>query len=131
MRTRRTDAETPEAAAPRALTGAIGRRGAFVIPAALRRKYGLTAGQSVIIEEHEDGVLIRREQSRRLDDQRRREILQETAKDYDALAAVPEVWQEMLAERASMEGTLMDGLDPAESWSEADFVTGGRDSEGG
>jgi len=37
----------------------IGRRGTFVIPARLRRIFGLEEGSSVIAEETEDGILIR------------------------------------------------------------------------
>ncbi len=37
----------------------IGRRGSFVIPAKLRRIFGLTEGSAVIAEETEDGILIR------------------------------------------------------------------------
>ncbi len=37
----------------------IGRRGTFVIPAKLRRIFGLTEGSAVIVEETEDGILIR------------------------------------------------------------------------
>ncbi len=37
----------------------IGKRGAVVIPARLRRRLGLDEGAIVLIEEHEGGVLIR------------------------------------------------------------------------
>lgn len=37
----------------------IGKRGTFVIPAALRRRFGLSEGAIVIAEETEDGILIR------------------------------------------------------------------------
>jgi AbrB family looped-hinge helix DNA binding protein len=37
----------------------IGKRGTFVIPAILRRRFGLTEGATVIAEEREDGILIR------------------------------------------------------------------------
>ena len=37
----------------------IGRRGTFVIPAKLRRIFGLEEGSAVIAEETEDGILIR------------------------------------------------------------------------
>lgn len=40
-------------------TTKIGRRGAVVIPARLRRKLGLTEGSLVIAEEREDGILLR------------------------------------------------------------------------
>ncbi len=40
-------------------TGKIGKRGTYVIPAELRRRYGLEEGTLVIAEGKEDGVLIR------------------------------------------------------------------------
>lgn len=40
-------------------TGRVGKRGTFVIPAALRRRFGLNEGALVIAEERPDGILIR------------------------------------------------------------------------
>ena len=40
-------------------TAKIGKRGALVIPASLRRRFGLKDGSMVIAEEREDGILIR------------------------------------------------------------------------
>ena len=37
----------------------VGKRGAVVIPASLRRRFGIKEGSLVIAEEHEGGVLIR------------------------------------------------------------------------
>jgi len=37
----------------------VGRRGTFVIPAPLRRRFGLVEGSEVIAEETPDGILIR------------------------------------------------------------------------
>ena len=37
----------------------VGKRGTVVIPAKLRREYGMEEGTFVITEAHEDGVLIR------------------------------------------------------------------------
>jgi len=37
----------------------IGKRGTFVIPAKLRRRFGLTEGSTVIAEETQDGILLR------------------------------------------------------------------------
>jgi AbrB family looped-hinge helix DNA binding protein len=37
----------------------IGKRGTFVIPAALRRRFGLAEGSEVIAEETQEGILIR------------------------------------------------------------------------
>ncbi len=40
-------------------TRKVGKRGAVVIPVSLRRRFGITDGSLVIIEERADGVLIR------------------------------------------------------------------------
>ncbi len=40
-------------------TTKIGKRGTIVIPAALRRKYGLEEGSLVVAEAQEEGVLLR------------------------------------------------------------------------
>ena len=40
-------------------TGRVGKRGVIVIPAAMRRRFGIEEGATVIAEEREDGVLIR------------------------------------------------------------------------
>ena len=40
-------------------TGRVGKRGTFVIPARLRRKYGIEEGSEVIAEETPEGILIR------------------------------------------------------------------------
>lgn len=40
-------------------TTKIGQRGTIVIPAALRRRFGLEEGSTVIAEEREEGILIR------------------------------------------------------------------------
>ena len=40
-------------------TATIGRRGQTVIPAELRRRFGIEEGTLVIFEESEDGILIR------------------------------------------------------------------------
>ncbi len=40
-------------------TTKVGKRGTFVIPARLRRKYGMTEGSDIIAEETEDGILLR------------------------------------------------------------------------
>ena len=37
----------------------VGKRGTFVIPASLRRRFGLVEGSAVIAEETPDGILIR------------------------------------------------------------------------
>jgi AbrB family looped-hinge helix DNA binding protein len=40
-------------------TGRVGRRGSFVIPAALRRAFGLDEGTLVIAEARPEGILLR------------------------------------------------------------------------
>lgn len=40
-------------------TSRIGKRGTFVIPAKLRRRFGIQEGSEVIVEETPDGILIR------------------------------------------------------------------------
>ncbi len=42
-----------------ALAGKVGRRGAVVLPAKLRRRLGIEEGSFVVAEEREDGILIR------------------------------------------------------------------------
>ncbi len=40
-------------------TGKIGKRGTVVIPAKMRKRFGIKEGDLVIAEEREDGILIR------------------------------------------------------------------------
>jgi AbrB family looped-hinge helix DNA binding protein len=40
-------------------TSKVGKRGAVVIPASLRRRFGIEEGSLVIAEERPDGILIR------------------------------------------------------------------------
>lgn len=40
-------------------TSKVGKRGTVIIPATLRRRFGLEEGSLVIAEEREDGILIR------------------------------------------------------------------------
>jgi len=44
----------------RAETSKMGKRGTIVIPAQLRKRLGIEEGNLVIIEEREDGVLLRK-----------------------------------------------------------------------
>lgn len=37
----------------------VGKRGTIVLPASLRRRYGIEEGSMVLMEEREDGILIR------------------------------------------------------------------------
>jgi hypothetical protein len=49
---------------------------------------------------------------------RRKLFLEAANASYAALRADPAAWAEELAERRALEGTLMDGLDPEERWSD-------------
>jgi AbrB family looped-hinge helix DNA binding protein len=40
-------------------TSTVGKRGTLVVPAHLRRRYGLAEGTLVVIEERDGGILIR------------------------------------------------------------------------
>lgn len=40
-------------------TGKLGKKGAFTIPAALRRRFGLSDGSLIIAEENDEGILLR------------------------------------------------------------------------
>ena len=40
-------------------TSRVGKRGAIVVPAQMRRKFGIEEGSLVIAEERDDGILIR------------------------------------------------------------------------
>ena len=53
-----------------------------------------------------------------LDAYRRKVFFEQLRADYAALKADPEAWAEELAERKLWDATLMDGLDPAERWTE-------------
>jgi hypothetical protein len=53
-----------------------------------------------------------------LDAYRRKLFFEQVNAAYAALRADPVAWAEVEEERRSMEGCLMDGLDPAESWGE-------------
>jgi hypothetical protein len=53
-----------------------------------------------------------------IDDYRRKVFLEAVNAGYAALRADPEAWAEVQRERASMAGSLMDGLDPNERWGE-------------
>jgi hypothetical protein len=53
-----------------------------------------------------------------LDAYRRKLFFDELNAGYAALRADPEAWAEVEEERRSMEGSLVDGLDPDECWGE-------------
>jgi hypothetical protein len=53
-----------------------------------------------------------------LDAYRRKVFFEQLNAGYAALRADPAAWAEVEAERKVWEATLMDGLDPAERWTE-------------
>ena len=95
----------------------VGKRGAVVIPAALRRRFGIEEGSLVIAEESESGVLIRPAIALPSDEYHQR-FFAELDRGYAALRQDPDAWREELVERQALDGTLMDGLDPDELWTE-------------
>ncbi len=95
----------------------VGKRGAVVIPVALRRRFGIEEGSLVIAEEGEKGVLIRPAVALPADEYYRR-FFAELDRGYAALRQDPDAWREELTERQTLDGTLMDGLDPDELWTE-------------
>jgi len=78
-------------------SGRLGRRGTFVIPAKLRRRFGLDEGSEVIAEETPEGILIRPALTVPIEiytDERRAELLLSNAVDEaDYVRAVREVRQ--------------------------------------
>ena len=52
-------AAVPRPQGHRKETSRVGKRGAIVVPARMRRKFGIDEGSLVIAEERDDGILIR------------------------------------------------------------------------
>lgn len=96
----------------------VGKRGTVVIPAELRRQFGIDEGDLVSAEAHEGGILIHRVVAVPVDDQRRRCLLEATNQAYAALKTDPEAWRAERAERALWDATLADGLAQEEVWGE-------------
>jgi AbrB family looped-hinge helix DNA binding protein len=79
-------------------SGRIGKRGTFVIPANLRRRFGLSEGTTVIAEETEEGILLRPAVTVPVDSyssERRAEFLLSNAVDDDDYARAREAVQAM------------------------------------
>lgn len=95
----------------------VGKRGTVVIPADLRRRFGIEEGSLVITEATDNGVLIRPAVALPADEYR---IQFFTALDesYGRLQHDSQLWAEESKERQLLAGTLMDGLDPEEVWTE-------------
>lgn len=85
-------------------TSRVGKRGTVVIPAALRRRFGIEEGSLVIAEDREEGILIRPAVAVPLESyttERRAEFLLSNAVDGEDYARVEEEVRKM-------------GLDPAD-----------------
>lgn len=84
----------------------IGKRGTFVIPAKLRRRFGLSEGTTVIAEETEEGILLRPAVTVPIEvysSERRAEFLLSNAIDEDDYAQAREAVQEMGIDPDSIE----------------------------
>jgi AbrB family looped-hinge helix DNA binding protein len=84
-------------------TSRVGKRGTVVIPAALRRRFGIEEGSLVIAEDREEGILIRPAVAVPLESytqERRAEFLLSNAVDEEDYARAGEEVRKM-------------GLDPA------------------
>jgi hypothetical protein len=64
------------------------------------------------------GLTMREVLDKALDAYRRQLFFEGLKADYAALRADPQAWAEELAERKLWEGTLLDGLDRDERWTE-------------
>jgi AbrB family looped-hinge helix DNA binding protein len=85
-------------------TSRVGKRGTIVIPAALRRRFGIEEGSLVIAEDREEGILIRPAVAVPLESytpERRAEFLLSNAVDAGDYARAQEEVRKM-------------GLDPAD-----------------
>ena len=100
----------------------VGKHGSVTIPAELLRQYGIEEGSLLLVEGREDGVLFRPTGDLPAD-KAQRDFLLETQQAYAELRSDPAAWQAELAERATLEGTLLDGLDLDEIWTEDDFIS--------
>lgn len=96
----------------------VGKRGAVVIPAELRRRFGIEEGSLVMAEAHDDGVLLRPATAVPTGEYRRW-FLEATNRAYAEMRRDPEAWAQELAERRVLEGSLMDGLEADDEWAAA------------
>jgi len=79
-------------------TSRVGKRGTVVIPAALRRRFGIEEGSLVIAEDREEGILIRPAVTVPLESytpQRRAEFLLSNAVDKEDYARAEEEVRKM------------------------------------
>jgi len=74
-------------------TSRVGKRGTVVIPARIRRRYGIEEGSLVVVEERDEGILIRPAVPMPLESygpERRAEFLLNSAVDADDYASAVE-----------------------------------------
>jgi bifunctional DNA-binding transcriptional regulator/antitoxin component of YhaV-PrlF toxin-antitoxin module len=102
----------------------VGAHGMVIIPPELRQRYGIEEGSVLVVEAREEGVLFRPTSELPANEEQQRFLL-ETEQAYAELRADPAAWEAELRERALLDGTLLDGLDPDEIWTDADFVDAG------
>lgn len=102
-------------------TARIGRRGTLVIPAALRRRFGLEEGMVVTVTACNGGVLIKPAAVETLSDAKCQEILEGANRAYAALRADPVAWAEDQAEREPWLRLAGETL-PDEACTDDDFV---------
>ena len=79
-------------------TSRVGKRGTVVIPAALRRRFGIEEGSLVIAEDREEGILIRPAVAVPLESytpERRAEVLLSNAVDEEDYARAEEEVRKM------------------------------------
>jgi AbrB family looped-hinge helix DNA binding protein len=88
----------------------VGKRGTVALPAELRDQFGLHAGAFVAAEATGDGILLRPISSTQESATRQR-FLDETDQAYAMLREDATAWEDELAERRALEGTLLDGLE--------------------
>jgi AbrB family looped-hinge helix DNA binding protein len=88
----------------------VGKRGAVVIPAAVREHYRLHEGVPLIVEERPDGVLLRRASLSPTAEERERFFRELDEQIAATQRDDPASWEAELAERRAYEGTLLDGL---------------------
>ncbi len=98
-------------------TTRMGKRGTVVIPSRLRKQLGLDAGDLMVAEAVDDGVLLRPASVVAASERAWAEnLLRETNEAYARLREDPAAWADYLEEIKEFDGTLMDGLDPDEKW---------------
>lgn len=93
-----------------AMTTTIDSEGRVAIPEALRRAFGLVSGTEVVAEATTAGILVRAVRATR------ERYWAEVDAAVARIRAVPGEWEDLQAEYAAWDVTLLDGLDPDEVW---------------